>query len=144
MKTVTFCGHKDILMNDAEIIRERVRDEVEKLVGRGADPFLLGGYGNFDIMCAKIVREFKEKYPHITSVHVVAYMDKPLDTKLYDYADFPPLEKVPLKFAIPKRNQYMVKKADAVVAYVKFGWGGSAKTLEYAEKKKKEIIRIQI
>ena len=34
----------------------------------------------------------------------------------------------------------MVDVSDVVVAYVKHDWGGAAKTLEYARRKKKEII----
>ena len=34
----------------------------------------------------------------------------------------------------------MVLESDAVVAYVTHGWGGAAKTLEYARRKKKNIL----
>ena len=34
----------------------------------------------------------------------------------------------------------MVEAADVVVAYVLHNWGGAATTLQYAKRKKKEII----
>lgn len=60
----------------------------------------------------------------------------------YDDTTYPPLEGVPLKFAISKRNEWMVDQADVVVAYVQHSWGGAAATLRYAESKHKRIIRI--
>ena len=36
----------------------------------------------------------------------------------------------------------MVEQADLVIAYVKYSWGGAAKTLEYSKRKKKRIINI--
>jgi hypothetical protein len=61
---------------------------------------------------------------------------------IYDFSIYPPIETVPRKAAIIKRNEFMVDNGDVVVAYVKHGWGGAAHTLEYAPKKNKEIINI--
>ena len=36
----------------------------------------------------------------------------------------------------------MVDSADLVIAYVQYSWGGAAKTLEYAKRKKKTIINL--
>ena len=63
-----------------------------------------------------------------------------MDASKYDGTLYPPLEKVPRRFAISKRNEYMVNEADVVVAYVTYGWGGAATTLAYAKRKKREII----
>jgi len=49
------------------------------------------------------------------------------------------IESVPRKFAILKRNEWMVDSAELVIAYVKYSWGGAAKTLEHARKRKKQI-----
>lgn len=53
---------------------------------------------------------------------------------------YPQLEGVPRRFAISKRNEFMVEHADIVVAYVTHDWGGAAKMLEFARRRKKEII----
>ena len=34
----------------------------------------------------------------------------------------------------------MVSEADVVIAYVTHGWGGAAKTLEYARRSGKKVI----
>lgn len=51
-----------------------------------------------------------------------------------------PLETVPRRFAIPRRNRWMVDASDAVVACVLHDWGGAAATLRYARQKGKRII----
>ena len=38
----------------------------------------------------------------------------------------------------------MVEEADLVIAYVMYSWGGAAKTLEYAKRKKVSIINIAL
>ena len=100
----------------------------------------MGGYGDFDILSATVVRELKHKYPHIRSVLVMAYLHQKYHETLYDETEYPPLENVPKPFAILKRNEYMVNKADAVISYVIFSFGGASKTLEYARKKQKTVI----
>ena len=138
MRVVTFCGHRDFYGDDA--VKRWLRDTVEKLIRRGADDFLLGGYGGFDACAASVVWELKKQYPAIRSTLVLPYLDREVDAAKYDTTLYPPLEQVPRRFAISKRNENMVNKADIVVAYVTHDWGGAAATLAYAKRKKKEII----
>lgn len=53
---------------------------------------------------------------------------------------FPPIDNVPRKFAISKRNEWMVDVSDVVVSYVTHSWGGAAATAKYAMRKKKRIL----
>ncbi len=138
--TVTFCGHGNETYSDE--IRKRLSDTIEELILQGADEFLLGGYGSFDLMAAYTVRSFKAKYPHIKSVLVVPYIDRSFDKELYDYSEYPPLESVPKRLAILKRNEYMVNRSDIVIAYISHNWGGAAKTFDYAVRKGKRMINI--
>lgn len=140
MSIVTFCGHKEIV--DTSTVRAAVDEILCGLVAEGADYFLLGGHGGFDSLAAHAVYDLKRDNPQIHSTLVIPYLNRDYDTKLYDDSTYPPLEGVPLKFAISKRNEWMVDQADVVVAYVKHSWGGAAATLRYAESKKKRIIRI--
>lgn len=36
----------------------------------------------------------------------------------------------------------MIDQADIVIAHVRYSWGGAARSLEYAKRKKKEILMI--
>lgn len=62
--------------------------------------------------------------------------------KIYDGVVYPPIENSPPKFAISKRNQWMMEQADVVIAYVKHEYGGAAQSLLYAKRKKKKIINL--
>ena len=140
MSIVTFCGHKEIA--DTSTVRVAVDETLRGLGAEGADYFLLGGYGGFESLAAHVVYDLKRDNPQIHSTLVIPYLNRDYDTKLYDDTTYPPLEGVPLKFAISKRNEWMVDQADVVVAYVQHSWGGAAATLRYAESKHKRIIRI--
>lgn len=139
---VTFCGHRDIVCSDK--LTRQLRFVLYDLISEGADTFLLGGYGAFDSMAAMTVRELKSTYPHIRSTLVLAYLDRDYNEDLYDDTVYPPLEGVPLRYAISQRNRWMVAASDVVVSYVTHSYGGAATTLRYAEKKKKRIVRLRI
>lgn len=138
---VTFCGHREV--QEPEKVRNWLYETVERLILDGADCFYLGGYGQFDSMAADVVRELKQKYKHITSVLVLPYIDREYYASGYDESIYPPLENVPRRYAISRRNDYMVDNADVVVTYVVFSFGGAYKTMRYAERKRKRVIRYQ-
>ena len=109
--------------------------------------FYLGFYGDFDSLCLRILKELKLTYPHIEIVFITPYLDADYQKLIYakecfDEVIFPPLEKVPKKYAILRRNKWMVENADFLIAYVKYSWGGAAKTLEFAKQKKKKYINL--
>lgn len=135
--TVTFCGHGDTA--DTPELRSWLHKTIEEQIENGAKLFLLGGYGAFDGIAASVVWELKKDYPEIESILVLPYLDRDVDTSKYDGTTYPSLENVPRRYAILKRNRWMVDSADVVIANVKYGWGGAVQTLEYAMKKKKTI-----
>ena len=137
---VTFCGHGKEEYGEA--VSKRLYEIIEELIKSGADEFLLGGYGNFDMLAARTVKDLQQVYPHVKSTLVVPYINRSYDKELYDGSVYPPIENVPKKYAIVKRNEWSVNQADVVVAYVKYDWGGASKTYEYARKKKKSVVNL--
>lgn len=135
---ITFCGHSEVA--DMEIVRCWLSNVIQGLIEEGGNVFYLGGYGAFDCMAASVLYEKKKYYPYIKLILVLPYVNKTIDTTWYDDTIYPLLESVPKRFAIPKRNQWMVNNADIVVSYVLHSWGGAAATLKYAIQKKKTII----
>lgn len=144
---ITFFGHGSVYYDDniknsvAEIIKKHIAVD-EKIT------FLCGGYGDFDSMCANICRELKKDYPLIELVYVTPYLNtqqklKELsELKLYDSIIYPPIEKVPYRYAIIKRNEWMAENSDLIIVYVKHEYGGAYNALKYAKKKGKIIINI--
>ena len=53
----------------------------------------------------------------------------------YDYLLYPSIENVPYRFAIAKRNEWMVEQADIIVSYTEHNWGGAFQMVKFAEKK---------
>ncbi len=102
--------------------------------------FHIGGMGAFDNCCALILNDLKKIHSDIKIVLVLAYLNGGSScddrSKLYDESIYPPLEKVPLRFAISKRNEWMVKNSNFVLFYVNWSWGGAFKTMEMAKKSK--------
>ena len=143
---ITFCGHSNCLFSDEE--KEKLKQLLIKEIRKNPTcKFYLGGYGDFDSLCLRTLRELKTDFPDIELLFITPYLDKnysKLELAKYYYDDviFPPMENVPRKFAILKRNEWMVDSAELVIAYVKYSWGGAAKTLEYAKRKKVPIINI--
>ena len=138
MSVVTFCGHSEFYGD--EDVKLWLHETVERLILEGADDFLLGGYGGFDACAASVVWELKKQYLAIRSTLVLPYLDRKVDVTKYDGTLYPPLENVPRRLAISKRNEYMVNESEIVVAYVTHDWGGAATMLRYAKRKKKAII----
>ena len=143
---ITFCGHSNFSFSDT------TKDELKNLLIENIrkNPtckFYLGGYGDFDRLCLSVLRELKKEFSNIELLFITPYLDKNY-SKLefakdyYDAIIFPPIENVPRKFAILKRNEWMVNSADLVIAYVTYSWGGASKTLAYAKRKNVPIYNL--
>jgi hypothetical protein len=65
-----------------------------------------------------------------------------IEEHLYDSIVYPPIEKSPPRLAIIKRNEWMISKADLIIAYVLHTHGGAYKSLEYARKKNRFIMNL--
>jgi len=136
---VTFCGHREGY-NEREI-SAWLDTLLPMLIEGGADTFYLGGYGRFDELAASAVWRQKAVYPGIRSILIVPYPNRKHDPALYDDSIYPPLGKVSPRYAIPKRNEWMVSASDVVVSGVMLGQGGAARTLAAAKRIKKVILQ---
>lgn len=141
----TFFGHRTV----PQEVEPRLRKAIVNLIEHhNADTFYVGNQGGFDHMVQKVLKEAKEMYPHIAYYKVLAYMPgvrDVLDTTDYSDTIYPEgLENAPRKFAISKRNRWLIEHCDTVIAYVKYSTGGAAQFKELAEKKQKWIMNIAI
>ncbi len=145
--TITFAGHKDLY--GPPTLMDALKKAILFYTAGHDEPvtFLLGLYGKFDVLCAEAVRDLKATHPNFVSVFVTPYLDDrrlsdPLTSKLYDVSEYPPLENTPLRFAISKRNAYMIQKSDVVIAFVSHTWGGAYKSLQMAKRACKTICNL--
>ena len=140
-KTCCFFGHREVIHN----IRPKLTSIIEKLITEdGVIDFFVGNQGQFDWMVYSVLKELKAKYPQIRYTVVLAYMPDEHIKELYGEDTLFPdgLESVPKKFAISKRNDWMIRQSGVVVCYVHKITGGAAKFREKAEKKGLRIINV--
>ncbi|MBR3894168.1 MAG: hypothetical protein IKJ35_03360 [Clostridia bacterium] len=135
---VTFCGHSQYIAKQED--KEKLLTFLEKTVGDAPAEFFLGGYGAFDTFAFHCCKEYQKAHPSVKLVFVSPYLNA--EKKLYDAVLYPPLEQVPLKFAISHRNRWMVENADLVVACIDHTWGGAYQTYLHAHRKKKPIFQL--
>ena len=135
---VTFFGHKNA---PTEKIKHRIYDCLIELIEKyGAEQFYVGNQGSFDRLVLELLKELKNKYPNIEYNVVLAYFPEEAIEEKTIYPDG--LETVPRKFAIDRRNHWMIDRSDAVVTFVERSFGGAAKFKEVAQRKKKRIIEL--
>ena len=141
--TCTFFGHR----NAPREVGNKVKEVLDTLIkNQCVSRFYVGDNGSFDYMVYRALSALKQEYPHICFAKVLAYL--PTDKEEYsttDYSNtvFPEgLENVPPRFAIDKRNRWMIEQADIVVVYVKYSTGGAAKFAELAKRRGKTVINL--
>lgn len=124
----TFFGHKDA----PEAIREDLHKTLQNLIeNKNVDLFYVGNQGRFDAMVVRELAKLQSDHPHIKYFVVLAYLPtKKRTTPQFEIKNtiYPEgLENTPAKFAIDKRNRWMIEKCDYVVTYVQFIVGGAVK-----------------
>lgn len=141
MANCTFFGHHDC----PEHIRSKLRKVIIDLIlNDNVDMFYVGNHGHFDAMVHSILLELQTAYPQIGYAIVLAYMPgKPAEGEDCSDTMLPEgIERVPKRFAISWRNNWMLEHSEYVVAYITHSWGGAAQFVEKAEKRGRKVIYI--
>ena len=145
---VSFIGHRQI--DCFRFVEERLDQIIRKLLNsKEYVEFYVGRNGDFDTMVASAVKRGQKAYGTANSslILVLPYTvaDIELLEQFYDEIWFPEeLYKVHYKSAITKRNEWLVKNSDLLVAYVKNDSGGAAYCLKQAQKEGVQIKNIVI
>ena len=133
MKSCFMFGHRDVPNG----MQEKIARAVERLYcEEGITSFYVGRYGEFDRIAGAAVRTVQTRFPEIMLFLLLPYhpAERPAVTPAgYDGTFYPPIEKVPRRYAIVKANQYMVSSCDAIICLAKHP-GNSRKLLEYAQR----------
>lgn len=138
MSVCTFFGHRQIHENIEPSLKAALTELIEN---ENVCEFYVGCEGQFDRTAKSVLSALKKEYPHIKITVVLAYLNKQYE----DLTDslFPEgLETVPLRFAIPKRNEWMINHSDIVITYVRWCYGGAFTASEYAKRKGKTVINL--
>ena len=140
-KTCCFFGHREVTHN----IKPKLTEIIEKLITEdGVTEFYVGHQGHFDGMVYSVLKELKAKYTQIRYTVVLASMPDEHIKELYGEETLFPdgMETVPKRFAISKRNDWMIQQSGYAVCYVHIITGGASKFREKAEKKGIKVIDV--
>ena len=139
MGNCCFFGHKQIRKSIDKILKETIRELISE---KDIDTFYVGNNGAFDLHVSAILEELKNEIPNIKYNIVLAYLNTPRasynDNTIYPEG----LESVPKRFAVYKRNLWMLKQCDYVVAYIEHPFGNAEKFVDIALTKGKAVINI--
>ena len=142
MKSCTFFGHRYVSDKIEDVLKLLLIQLIEE---NNVDIFYVGSQGDFDRMVIATLKSLIKQYPHIRYYIVLAYFPCEKDCSV-DYPEnslFPDgLEAVPPRYAIVKRNRWMIDESDYVVVYVNNSIGNASKFKVLSEKKGKNVINI--
>lgn len=142
MPVCTFFGHRDC----PATIRPRLRAVLVELIEHhGVERFYVGRQGAFDRMAQGVLRELADRYAHIHCTVVLERLPLAAGETLEPCFDtvFPEgMESVPPRFAIARRNDWMLRQADCVVVYVTHSWGGAAQFAAKAQRLGKMVYTL--
>ena len=135
----TFFGHRDTPESARPVLSAILR---ELIVSEGVHDFLVGHQGAFDRMVLRELKKLKAEFRDVRYAIVLAYLSNDTPKWEADMETVYPegLETVPKRFAISRRNDWMLKQADVVVVYVTHRTGGAATYVQKAIRQGKRII----
>ena len=140
MAICTFFGHRRIY---EPIDNELMLAITDMIVKNNVKRFYVGNHGDFDKHVLLCLKKLKLLFPDIEYFVVLAYM--PTSSKREMYVDrentvIPEgIEDTIPKFAIIKRNNWMIDRSDYVITYVSHS-GGAARFKELSKKKGKRVV----
>ena len=139
--TCTFFGHR-VVPDEIEPVLRSVL--VGLIVKEGVDRFYVGCEGEFDLMVSRTLQSLSGEYPIDWSV-VLARLPQKREALIPSGKTLFPegIERVPPRFAINYRNEWMIRHSDLLVCYlVRGAASSSAKWCELARKKGKRVIEL--
>ena len=142
---ITFFGHS--IFHGSQELEDKIVACIKENARGEPVSFYLGGYGSFDDFALRCCKKYQESDPESRTVFVSPYRreryfkDRPYIQENYDEILIPDgIDADYSTFNIVKRNKWMATKAHLVIAYVNVGWGGAAKALAYAVRRKKPFF----
>ena len=139
MYVCAFIGHSDC----PESVKEKLFLEIENLiVNEKVNIFYVGTQGAFDRLVYEVLCELEKEYKIIINV-ALAYLNREDEFTYYDTEKtvFPDcLTKTPPRFAISKRNDYMLQNSDYLICFLNHQFSNTYEFVLKAVKKNKKII----
>ena len=135
-----FFGHRDAM----DSIRSKLKEENIRLIEEhGVNDYYVGNQGGFDSLVLSVMKELTVSYPQIRYSVVLAYLPDEKRTIPETNTIYPEgLERVPKRFCIARRNDWLIEHSRYVICYVAHITGGAAQFMEKARRKNRTVINI--
>ena len=152
-KVACFSVHRK-LPQDCEELRATLKKEIIGLIERGVVFFGVGGAWGFDMLAEETVLELKKEYPHIRLVLVLPCPPEQQTLKWSAYQRqryYDILKKAEtVRILSPRytndcmlaRNRHLVNGSAYLICYLREHRGGTAYTVDYADRQGLQIIRL--
>ena len=139
MYSCTFIGHRDC----DKSIKEKLYLAIEKLINENnVTTFYVGTHGYFDYYAYKALCEL-EKICNIKILVVLSHLNNIPDYCKGAKTVFPEsVEKSPYKYAIIKRNEYMIKNSEFMICFINHTFSNTYNFVKLAIDKHRHIINL--
>ena len=139
-KSCFFIGHRDA----PEAIYPQLLAEVERHIAElGVTEFIVGHYGRFDRLAARVVIAAKQRHPNISLLLLLPYHPSEQSIEIpigFDNTYYPPdMEKVPRRLAIVRANRYVVDHVDYLIAYAWHPASNAQELVKYAAVRRRDV-----
>ena len=135
-----FFGNRDAM----DSIRSKLKEEIIRLIEEhGVNDYYVGNQGGFDSLVLSVMKELTVSYPQIRYSVVLAYLPDEKRTIPETNTIYPEgLDRVPKRFCIARRNDWLIEHSRYVICYVAHITGGAAQFMEKARRKNRTVINI--
>ncbi len=162
---VCFSGHRPNKLPDAGDLSQPAMNAVyhdllimiDNAVTEGKSNFIHGMMSGFDIIAAEAVLEIKKKHPHIRLISVLPFIENFFMTKEW-YGDWARratevYKESDCRVCLAKsyypqvyydRNKWMIEHSSLLICYQSSGKGGTAYTVNSAEKNGVPVINLAL
>lgn len=138
MSVCTFFGHSSCYGLD----ERELRSAIETLISKGVDTFYVGNQGSFDGSVYGCLKQLRKIHPQICVSVVLAYLPaQRIEGEDMSDTMYPEIEGHP-KFAIERRNRWMIEAADYCLCYINYTWGGAYKIARLAKRRGLTVINL--
>lgn len=151
-KTCCFTGHRQLPPEEQAEIANRLERIIISLYQQGIQTYEAGGALGFDTLAARTVLRLRESCPDMKLVLVLPCLTQTRGWNPEDAAEYESIKAQAdhvvytaqryMRGCMHKRNRYLVDNSGICVCYLTKERGGTAYTVNYAEKHKLEIINI--
>lgn len=134
-----FFGHRDA----PESIQGSIEKTVIRMIDIGITRFFVGNNGNFDFYVQRVLQKLQRSIPSLDYTIVLSSLGEAAIEGPQENTLFPEgLELAPRRFAISRRNDWMLLHSSYVIAYMKYRISNCHTWIEKARKRGMTIINL--